>query len=300
MKRLTSSLVVCMLMLGTAACTANTETEEPPQTQEMTAEQQAQAVDDMTAPVDSLVRCMLENGMEYDPQDPEFFWTSLAYFAGQYGSEHQLAEVTDDSITLPSKAVQELAIALFADYDDLLELPDSLSGRVTYDESTDAYTFGRGDIGLAETKLTFKGEEDGVVTVQADLVSLMEDQDIIGSWTVTMTNNTYADGISDPMYLYSVASVTPIETTENEGDSQTSSSTSSETASNEITVNAVYNGLSDGHTAEMTLPDGTVNAYQFTDSNVASKLQEYNVGDAITFTYTQESKDAAMVITNVE
>lgn len=41
MKRLTSSLVVCMLMLGTAACTANTETEEPPQTQEMTAEQQA-------------------------------------------------------------------------------------------------------------------------------------------------------------------------------------------------------------------------------------------------------------------
>ena len=37
MKRLTSSLVVCMLMLGTAACTANTETEEPPQTQEMTA-----------------------------------------------------------------------------------------------------------------------------------------------------------------------------------------------------------------------------------------------------------------------
>ena len=31
-----------------------------------------------------------------------------------------------------------------------------------------------------------------------------------------------------------------------------------------------------------------------------TKLQEYKVGDAITFTYTQESKDAAMVITNVE
>ena len=51
---------------------------------------------------------------------------------------------------------------------------------------------------------------------------------------------------------------------------------------------------------EMTLSDGTVNAYQFTDSKVAAKLQEYKVGDAITFTYTQESKDAAMVITNVE
>lgn len=76
----------------------------------------------------------------------------------------------------------------------------------------------------------------------------MEDQDIIGSWTVTMTNNTYADGISDPMYLYSVACVTPMETTENEGGSQTSGTTSSETASNGTTVNAVYNGLSDGHT----------------------------------------------------
>lgn len=298
MKKLTSSLVICMLMLGTAACTTNTETDEPPQTQEMTAEEQAQAIDDMTAPIDSLVRCMLENNMEYDPRDPEFFWTAISYLAGQYGSEHQLAEVTDDSITLPSKAVQELAISLFADYDDLLELPDSLSGRVTYDESTDAYTFGRGDIGLAETRVTFESEADGIVTVQADLVSLMGDEEIIGSWTVTMTDNTYADGISDPMYLYSVSGVTPIETTEN--DSQTSGTTSTETADNGITVNAVYNGLSDSHTAEMTLPDGTVNAYQFSDDTVASKLQQAKPGDALTFTYTQESKDAAMVITNIE
>lgn len=300
MKKLTSSLVICMLMLGTAACTANTENDEPPQTREMTAEQQAQAIDDMTAPVDSLVRCMLENDMAYDPQDPEFFWTALAYFAGQYGSEHELAEVTDDTITLPSKAVQEYAIALFADYDDLLELPESLSSRVTYDESTDAYTFGRGDIGLAETKLTLKEEKDGIITVQADLVSLMEDHDIIGSWTVAMTNNTYADGISDPLFLYSVSSVTPVETTDNQQGNEGQAQTTQTSASNKTTVTAVYNGLSDGHTAEMTLPDGTVNAYQFTDSQVASKLQEYKVGDAITFTYTQESKDAAMVITNVE
>lgn len=297
MKKLTSSLVICMLLLGTAACTANTETDEPPQTQEMTAEEKVQAVDDMTAPVDSLVRCMLENNMEYDPKDPTFFWTALSYFAGQYGNEHQLAEVTDDSITLPSKAVQEYAIALFADYDDLLELPDSLSGRVTYDESTDAYTFGRGDIGLAETKLTFEDEADGIVTVRADLVSLMADQDTIGSWTVTMTDNTYADGITDPLFLYSVASVTPIETAGNDGDNQTQTS---QTTSQGITVNAVYNGLSDSHTAEMTLPDGTVNAYQFSDDDVAAKLQQAKPGDALTFTYTQESKDAAMVITNVE
>lgn len=298
MKRLTSSLVICMLMLGTAACTTNTETDDPPQTQEMTAEEKAQAVDDMTAPVDALVRCMLENDMAYDPKNPEFFWTALSYLAGQYGNEHQLAEVTDSTITLPGKAVQEYAIALFADYDDLLELPDSLSSRVTYDENTDTYTFGRGDIGLAETKVTLKGEENGIVTVQADLVSLTEEQDIIGSWTVTMTDNTYADGITDPLFLFSIASVTPLETDNPSGD--TPSQPTQEPAASEITVTAVYNGLSDGHTAEMTLSDGTVNAYQFADSNVAAKLHEYTVGDTLTFSYTQESKDAAMVITNVE
>lgn len=298
MKKLTSSLVICMLMLGTAACTTNTEADEPPQTQEMTAEEKAQAVDDMTAPVDALVRCMLENDMAYDPKDPEFFWTALSYLAGQYGDQHQLAEVTDSSITLPRKAVQEYAISLFADYSDLLELPDSLSGRVTYDEGTDAYTFGRGDIGLAETKLTLQGEENGIVTVQADLVSLMADQDTIGSWTVTMTDNTYADGITDPLFLFSVASVTPLEADSQTGD--TPSQSGQEPSTGEITVTAVYNGLSDGHTAEMTLSDGTVNAYQFSDASVSEKLHQYQPGDALTFTYTQESKDAAMVITSVE
>lgn len=298
MKRLTSSLVICMLMLGTAACSTNTETDDPPQRQEMTAEEKAQAIDDMTAPVDALVRCMLENDMAYDPSDPEFFWTALSYLAGQYGNEHQLAEVTDSSITLPRKAVQEYAIALFADYNDLPELPESLSERVTYDENTDAYTFGRGDIGLAETKLAFESEADGIVTVRADLVSLMEEQEIIGSWTVTMTDNTYADGITDPLFLFSVAGVTPLE-----NDSQTADNPSQpaqDPSTSEITVTAVYNGLSDGHTAEMTLPDGTVNAYQFTDSGVAAKLQAYTAGDTLTFTYTQEGKDAAMVITSVE
>lgn len=278
MKQLTTSLVICLLMLGAAACSANTETEEPPQQQELTAEQKDE-ISHMTAPIDSVIRCMLENNMEYDPSDPEFFWTSLSYFAGAYGQNHVDAKLTDDSITLPKKAVQEHAIALFADYDDLLPLPEELSDRVTYDESTDSYTFSLGDIGLSTTELTYERMENGVLTLEADLNSTLDGASI-GAWTVTLTENTYADGITDPIYLYSISSVTPLEMTK--------------------TISAVYNGLSDGHTAEMTLPDGTVEAFQFSGDDILEQLNSFQSGDAVTFTYKQTGTDGPIVITAIQ
>ena len=154
MKRLTSSLVICMLMLGTAACTSNTETDDPPQSQQISIDTET-AISDMTAPVDALVRCMLENDMTYDPEDSEFFWTALCYFAGAYGQHHPLAELSDTDLTLPTQAVQEHAIALFADYDDLPEIPADLSFRVTYDADSDTYHFSLGDCGFWENILNF-------------------------------------------------------------------------------------------------------------------------------------------------
>ena len=274
MKRLTSSLVICMLMLGTAACTSNTETDDPPQSQQISIDTET-AISDMTAPVDALVRCMLENDMTYDPEDSEFFWTALCYFAGAYGQHHPLAELSDTDLTLPTQAVQEHAIALF----------------VTYDADSDTYRFSLGDIGLSETTLTFEEEQNGIVTVRAELRSTMEDKSLIGAWCVTMTENTYADSIAEPLYLYSISSVTPLDET-------TDDTTSSETVITE-TITASYNGLSDGHTVELTLEDGSIEAFQFTDADVSAKLQQLQTGDSLTITYTQERKDAAMVITAV-
>ena len=290
MKRLTSSLVICMLMLGTAACTSNTETDDPPQSQQISIDTET-AISDMTAPVDALVRCMLENDMTYDPEDSEFFWTALCYFAGAYGQHHPLAELSDTDLALPTQAVQEHAIALFADYDDLPEIPADLSFRVTYDADSDTYHFSLGDIGLSETTLTFEEEQNGIVTVRAELRSTMEDKSLIGAWRVTMTENTYADSIEEPLYLYSISSVTPLDET-------TDDTTSSETVITE-TITASYNGLSDGHTVELTLEDGSIEAFQFTDADVSAKLQQLQTGDSLTITYTQERKDAAMVITAV-
>ncbi|MBM6830324.1 hypothetical protein H9X85_11860 [Anaerotignum lactatifermentans] len=282
MKKLTTSLLICMLVLGAAACGTDTQKEEASTDQEISGEltaEQKEEISHMTAPIDAVTRCMLENNMEYDPSDPAFFWTSLSYFVGAYGQNHTSAELTDSTITLPRKAVQEHAIALFADYDDLLPLPEELSDRVTYDESMDAYTFSLGDIGLCTTELSDERMEDGVLTLQANLLSTMNDS-TIGTWTVTLTENTYADGITDPIYLYSLSSVTPLEITR--------------------TISAVYNGLSDGHTAEMTLSDGTVEAFQFSGDDLLEQLNSFQSGDAITFTCKQTGTDGPAVITAIQ
>lgn len=302
MKKGMSYILIAALFMSLTACTPQTEQTanaqnetQQTQTQEKQEGATQESIASMVEPADALVRCMLENDMEYAPKDPVFFWTALSYFVGAYGADHSLAQVDDESITLPRKAVQEMAIALFADYDDLLELPEAVSARVTYDESLDAYRFGRGDIGLSETKLTLLGEENGTVRAEAKLISTMEDQDTIGTWEITMTENTYADGIENPKYLYSISNVTPIAVS-----SENPTETTETKPVEGTTVTATFGGLSDGHTAEMTLSDGSFGAFQFTDETVADQLANANAGDVLTFTYTQDSPDGVKMIVAIQ
>ena len=110
------------------------ETEEPVSVPENMAS--------MLEPADALMMCMLENNLEYSPSDSLFFWKALYYFAGIYAPAHDLAEVGEDgSMTLPRQTVQEFAAVLFADYDDLLPIPEEMSESVIYDSGWDSYTF---------------------------------------------------------------------------------------------------------------------------------------------------------------
>lgn len=299
MKKGMSYILIAALLMSLTACTPKAEQTanaqngvEQTQTKEKEGATQ-ESIASMVEPADALVRCMLENNMEYAPKDPVFFWTALSYFIGAYGTDHTLAQVDDESITLPRKAVQEMAIALFADYDDLLELPEEVSARVTYDESLDAYRFGRGDIGLCEAKLTLLGEENGNVHAEVKLISTMEDKDTIGTWEITMTENTYADGIENPKYLYSISDVVAVDVPEQNQTNETQPVEGT-------TVTATFGGLSDSHTAEMTLSDGSFGAFQFTDETVADQLANANAGDVLTFTYTQDSPDGVKMIVAIQ
>ncbi|MBR3992856.1 MAG: hypothetical protein IKI92_03220, partial [Anaerotignum sp.] len=103
---------------------------------------------------------------------------------------------------------------------------------------------------------------------------------------VILEDNAYVDGIENPLYYYSVKDIVPVET----------ESTETET----ITETAIFNGLADSHTAELTLPDGTVQAFQFDpDSDVAKIMGSLKEGDGVTIGYN-ETENGGLMIVSIE
>ena len=119
MKKLLALFLACTMVLGLASCKEQDEEEKNTLTTEET-------VATMQDPIDALARCMVENNLEYNPEDPDFFWTALYYFAGGYGLKHEgVEELTDTyQLKVPSTVMEEYAIALFSDYKGLPELPE--------------------------------------------------------------------------------------------------------------------------------------------------------------------------------
>ncbi|MDD4842970.1 MAG: hypothetical protein PHU31_01370 [Anaerotignum sp.] len=283
MKKYIIFFITALFIIGTTACSKKSAAPDPEEAQ--TPAEQTADMASMAEPIDSLMRCMVENNMTYDPTDPEFFWTALYYFLGNYGQENPLVSLSDDGkIKVPRKVAQEYAIALFANYDDLLPLPEALSASITYDEEWDAYLLSPGDAGLAETVLSDDKEGENGYTVTAKLISTMEDKEVIAQCSVTLQKNAFADGIVDPRYFYSVAEITPV----------------SGFPAPPVSASALYNGLSDNHTVEVTLEDGTIQAFQFYDEAVSEKLHTLNEGDAFSFTYTTDDKTGTLTILEIE
>lgn len=202
MKKLLALFLACTMVLGLASCKEQDEDEKNTLTAEKT-------VATMQDPIDALARCMVENNLEYNPEDPDFFWTALYYFAGGYGLKHEgVEELTDTyQLKVPSTVMEEYAIALFSDYKGLPELPEIMQGNVSYDENADAYLLSEGDIGLSETRLgDIKETKDGY-TLVAELTGTDEEEELIASFDVTLIRNTFADEIENPLYLCSVSSM---------------------------------------------------------------------------------------------
>ena len=277
MKKLLAIILAGTMLFGLAAC-GKTETSNDGTMPENMAS--------MTAPVDALARCMLENKLEYDPQDPEFFWTALFYFTGAYGLDHELVTEKEGSYQLqvPTPVMQEHATALFAEYNDLFDLPSIMKGNVAYDPDWDAYFLSRGDIGLSELKFTSYQKTDDAHTVTAELWSTGPEEEKIAAYDVILADNAYVDGIEDPLYFYSVASITPIAL--------------GEASEADATVEtAIFNGLADSHTAELTLTDGSVQAFQFDpDSDIAKVMGSLAEGDGITIGYTEQANGSLMIV----
>ena len=92
---------------------------------------QSDAAQSMYPAIHALVMAMTENHLDYDPEDPEFLWTSLYYMLSLYGQMDERAELTDDTLILPGEVVQDYASALYPDVSTLREIPSPISERIS-------------------------------------------------------------------------------------------------------------------------------------------------------------------------
>ena len=166
----------------------------------------------MLMPMDALMMTAVEQGQDYDPFSPEFFWGALYRELGLYADASSLITVEESGeIKVPRQTAQEFATGLFADYSDLPALPESLSSMIRYDEGWDAYFLSPGDRGLSAAELlTASPTEDGGYDMTARLYDVTDSSDIC-VYRFHLVSNAYADGITEPLFLYSVESMSPQE-----------------------------------------------------------------------------------------
>ena len=166
----------------------------------------------MLMPMDALMMTAVEQGQDYDPSSPEFFWGALYRELGLYADASSLITTEESGeIKVPRQTAQEFATGLFADYSDLPALPESLSSMIRYDEGWDAYFLSPGDRGLSAAELlTASPAEDGGYDMTARLYDVTDSSDIC-VYRFHLVPNAYADGITEPLFLYSVESMSPQE-----------------------------------------------------------------------------------------
>ncbi|MEG1811227.1 MAG: hypothetical protein RR232_06440 [Clostridia bacterium] len=163
-----------------------------------------QKLNAMMPALDSVMRAMGEQ-TEYAPKDQNFFWSTLYLMGANWSKVNALIELKDGKIQVPHKVMQEFATGAFLDYGDLLPLPSSMEGSIKYDEGMDKYVLSASDAGDAYAML---GEHtlnaDGSITLSASLLDWNDTT--IGTYTFELKANPYVDGITEPIFYYSIAS----------------------------------------------------------------------------------------------
>lgn len=172
--------------------------------QSMTEEQQ-----DMVEPADAILRCMVENNMDYDPHDPLFFWKSLYYFAGAYAQDYPESKYDPQTgeLVLPRYTMRALGSVISSEYTDLPAVPSEMSANVVYNPDDDTYTLYTGDVGLAKTNITaYTDNGDGTFVITVELRGADDDK-LIATGDFTIAKNDYANDIIDPPFIYTITAL---------------------------------------------------------------------------------------------
>ena len=155
----------------------------------------------MRPAIHALVLTMAENDLSYDQNSELFFWTGMYYMLSLYGEMDDRAELTDDTLILPTETVQDYAAALFPNRQGLPALPKALSDRITYRAADGTYRLARGDEGLAEVQLqSSRVLSGGLREIEGKLVYL-EDGSTLATFRVELEPQ-------DSMFGYSISDMT--------------------------------------------------------------------------------------------
>jgi hypothetical protein len=164
---------------------------------------------------DSLVRTMRGYGDKYLPEDPHFFWDTLYQL-----SMHQLEY--EDPLVLPVdssqddftkavfyKVLQEVASAAFTPYDDLLPLPQDMSGYLRFNAQTERYEMLDSSPDIGDTLV--EGAEDlgdGTVRVSVNFTGFNEEEklEILDQYAFIVAPNEITRGLPQPLFELSVLS----------------------------------------------------------------------------------------------
>ena len=162
---------------------------------------QSGTMDAMVAPVNALVMCMVEQGLAYNDQDDVFLWNSLYYMLSLCGQMDERAELTDDTLILPSEMVRDYAAALYPQVEQLPGIPSPISQRIRYQASDDSYHLARGDEGLAEVVLQTPITLASGAVILTGQLNALEDGRVLRDFQVTLSPR-------DSMFGYVITDLT--------------------------------------------------------------------------------------------
>lgn len=172
---------------------------------ELDESQIAESIQNMLPPMDSIMLCATENGIEYNAENPDTFWTLMYYLVVNHGYGNPLAEFAGGDLKIGSRAVFEYAAAMF-EIEKMPDIPASRAEIIKYDEKEDAYYFMLSDRGLSDSEIvSFEKNADGSYDVIARLYDV-EEGGTISTAKFHLVKNKNIDGIDNPQFYWTITS----------------------------------------------------------------------------------------------
>lgn len=134
----------------------------------------------------------LLNGGRFDPNDPVYFWQTIAFAMDSCGLDFYTSETMGSALVLSRGVIEEMASGLFENGGAvLLEIPAELSEVIVYDQTADAFSHpvSEGSFRIEPESLT---ETDGALTLTAGFFA-GEDPEPAARFTVVLVPNTRTD-----------------------------------------------------------------------------------------------------------